>query len=360
VKKTNDLVVASHGRGLFVMDDITPIVEYSSDVQAKDLHVFASMPASKWHTWNKRGFSQAGFTAPNPPLGAVITYNLKSEIELTPEMKRKHQSPVKITIADESGALVRTIYGPSKAGVNRAVWGLDYESAKRLNFQPEREPNEFFDNQSGPPASPGTYKVAVTVNGKTENTTVTVGGDPRFELDMSVAKAQTKFGLETRDMLNAFNETLNRLDSLRTQVATVQKLLNTDDATSTLAVTYKPVLDNARDLDKKLKEFQEHFYNSEAQGGNDRLHFLAKLHDRVEGLAREGTGFGYNEPPNALLLQELEELRLEVIKVVGDFNAMLSGEVNSFNKLAMEKGANTLYAGVPVELKDSSGTAVGR
>ena len=115
----------------------------------------------------------------------------------------------------------------------------------------------------------------------------------------------------------------------------------------------------AKDLDKKLKDFQERFYNSESQGGNDRLHFLAKLHDRVSGLSRSAGGLEYNEMPSAMLQEELEALRPEVQKIVGEFNAMLSGEVNTFNKLALANGANTLYAGNPVELKGASATAVG-
>ena len=147
------------------------------------------------------------------------------------------------------------------------------------------------------------------MNGKTENTTVLVEGDPRFPIDLKVAAAQTKIGLETRDMLSAFNEMLNRVDSLRTQVATVQKLLTVEDEATVTAVSYKPVLDNAKDLDQKLKDFQERFYNSESQGGNDRLHFLAKLHDRVSGLAREAGGLEYNETPRPMLMEELETLR---------------------------------------------------
>jgi len=290
-----------------------------------------------------------------------VTYYLKSEIEVSPELKKRKQTPVKITVTDETGKLVRTVYGPSKAGVNRASWGLDYQDATKLTFLPEREPSEFFDNAGGPPVVPGTYKIAVTVNGKTENTTVQVEGDPRYPIDMKVAAAQTKIGLEARDLLSAFNEMLNRVDTLRTQVVTVQKLLTLDDEASPMTVSYQPVLDNAKALDTKLKDFQERFYNSESQGGSDRLHFLGKLHDRVSGLARQAGGLEYNEAPRPLLTEELEALRPEVQKVLGEFNAMLSGEVNTFNKLALEKGANTLYAGVPVEMKGgTSATAVGK
>ncbi len=360
VKKTHDLLVATHGRGLFVMDNITPLEDFSPAVEAKDLHVFPTLPSHLWHMWNKRGFSQAGFTAPNPPNGGVISYYLKSGIEVSPEQKKKHETPVKITVTDESGKLIKTFYGPSKAGVNEAVWNLEYDGATKLNFLPAREPSEFYDDNRGPAAIPGTYKVAVTVNGKTESTEVRVEPDPRYPMDLKVAAEQLKFGLEGRDLLSAFNEALNRANSLRTQIMTVESLLTSDNRGGVTPVAYKPVLENAKELEKKLKDFQETYYNLESQGGNDSLHFLGKLHDRVTRLARMTSGLEYNEAPTPLMLEEMEQVRPQVQKVLGEFNALLSGEVNNFNKLALEKGANTLFAGLPVELKGEAATAAGK
>lgn len=360
VKKTHDLLVATHGRGLFVMDNITPLEDFSPAVEAKDLHVFPTLPSHLWHMWNKRGFSQAGFTAPNPPNGGVISYYLKSGIEVSPEQKKKHETPVKITVTDESGKLIKTFYGPSKAGVNEAVWNLEYDGATKLNFLPAREPSEFYDDNRGPAAIPGTYKVAVTVNGKTESTEVRVEPDPRYPMDLKVAAEQLKFGLEGRDLLSAFNEALNRANSLRTQIMTVESLLTSDNRGGVTPVAYKPVLENAKELEKKLKDFQETYYNLESQGGNDSLHFLGKLHDRVTRLARMASGLEYNEAPTPLMLEEMEQVRPQVQKVLGEFNALLSGEVNNFNKLALEKGANTLFAGLPVELKGEAATAAGK
>ena len=357
-KKQHDLLVATHGRGLFILDDITPLEETTPEVLASDFHVYSTAPATKWHMWNKRGFSQAGFVTPNPPSGGVITYYLKSEIEPTPEQKRKRQSPVKITITDESGNPVRTVYGPSKKGINRATWNLSYQEATRLNFVPERPENEFFDVAMGPPALPGTYKVNVTVNGKTETQTLAVSPDPRYPFDMDAAKATLKVALEVRDEVSALHEMLNRVESLKSQLATVQKLLATDDDASASAVAYKPVVEQARSLEKRLKGFEEGIYLTEAQPeGSDRLHFLSKLQDRLEGLLRSVQMSGYNNPPNPLVLEEMAALKGELQKTLGEFNAMVSGDVTNFNKLALEKGANTLYAGNAIELKGGAASS---
>src|SRR5262249_3996776 len=72
IKKTHDLVVATHGRGLFVMDDITPLEETGPAELAKsEFHVYPAQPAVNWHSWNRRsGFTQSGFVTPNALTGA--------------------------------------------------------------------------------------------------------------------------------------------------------------------------------------------------------------------------------------------------------------------------------------------------
>src|SRR5262249_17525912 len=107
IKKSHDLVVATHGRGLFVMDNITPLEEHGADLaKQSDFHLYPVPPAVNWHFWNRRsGFSQAGFVTPNPMTGAVITYYLPNEIKPAPERagRRREQTAVKITIADSTG-----------------------------------------------------------------------------------------------------------------------------------------------------------------------------------------------------------------------------------------------------------------
>ncbi|MGH9564355.1 MAG: hypothetical protein ACRD4I_00085, partial [Candidatus Angelobacter sp.] len=216
VKQDHDLVVATHGRGLFVLDDITPLEESGGNFARSGFHLFPIAPAVNWHSWNKHGFASGGYAAPNPPTGAAITYYLPAEIKIPPELRKKRQSPVKITISDTSGQVIRTMYGPSKFGVNRVPWNLRYDGPRKLNFLPPREQGEeeefFFDPNAGPTALPGTYKVAVTVNGKTETQSAQVETDPRFKFDANALRAQLDLALELRDEVSALNEALNRMN----------------------------------------------------------------------------------------------------------------------------------------------------
>src|SRR5260370_3254952 len=263
VKKTHDLVIATHGRGLFVMDDITPLEDSGANLGKGEFHLYATLPALNWHNWSKHGFASGGFTAPNPLSGAVITYYLPAEIKVNPEQRRRGrgQTPVKITISDSSGQVIRTMYGPAKYGVNRVAWNLRYDGPKRLTLVPPPERDEesdfFFDPNTGPTALPGTYKIAVTVNGKSETQSVEVQTDPRFKLDPAAMQAQFKLAMELRDEVSALNEALNRLDNLHKQIRSLQEMLGGEENdASPVNVSYKPVLEEAPSLRNQLQALE--------------------------------------------------------------------------------------------------------
>ncbi len=368
-KNEHDLIVATHGRGLFLLDDIRPLEEADATAQAADLKLFSVAPATRWYTWNKRGFSLGGFAAPNPPNGAVISYWLKDRVRVTPEQRRLRQTPVKITVTDESGKLVRTFYGSSNQGFNRATWDMRYNDAARLTVRPDTtqpEEEEGFFPRGGPAVAPGNYKVTVTVNGKSETQAVTVASDPRFDIPAENFREQTKIALELRDQLSALNRALNRLSNLRRQVSTLQTLLAPPEevevsATSGEANSYAPVLKAASDLDKKLRTYEEPIYNLEAADENARLHFLSRFYDRVQGIYRQVTG-PYGQPPNEIVKEEIGEVQKELTAQLTAFNALLESDVAGFNKLALQHGANTLFAGPPIQIRPGdtgSATAAG-
>jgi photosystem II stability/assembly factor-like uncharacterized protein len=373
LKKTRDLVVATHGRGLFVMDDITPLEESGAELGKGEFHLYSMQPAVNWHTWNKHGqFPSGGFVAPNPMSGAVITYYLPTEIKQNPEHGERGErggrgkpSPVKITIADSTGQVVRTMNGPSKYGINRVAWNLRYDGPKRLNFLPPREGDDeemFFDPSTGPTALPGTYKVSVTVNGKTETQTVEVQTDPRFKFDDNAARAQFKLAMELRDEVSALNEALNRLNSLHKQIGNLEEMLDGgEDAQDgrQANVSYKPVLEEARALDKKIKALEAPLYNNEIQpGSQDDIHYLQTFSNRLQGAMRGVMG-GFGEAPRDVVLEEAAEVRKELESQLKQFNTFLNTDVAAFNKNASEHGSSTLFAGDPVTIKAGVVNAAG-
>jgi len=364
VRKGHDMVVATHGRGLFVLDNVSPLEEMNAQAANSGFQLFSTPATNHWLMWNKRGFSLGGFTAPNPPRGAIVDYYLPAEIKTTAEQKKKKETPVKVVVTDEQGTLIKTFYGPAKRGFNRANWDLRYEGAKKLNFTPspasEREDADFQeDNSAGPSVMPGVYKVAVTANGRTQTQTVQVGLDPRVQTDVNAFRAQVQAGLELRDEVSALAETLNRINSLKKQIASLQELLGGEGQGAEAKAAYQPVLEQSRLLSKKLEQAELPLYNNEVQpGASDRLHFLESFHDRLQGVMRNVLS-DYGQAPSELQREEMADVRTQLQGYLNTVNQLLVTDVATFNKLAIERGASTLFAGQLIELKASTQTSAG-
>ena len=115
--RDNDLVLATHGRSIWILDDITPFEQMADSVAAEDLHLFDLRTATEWRIANRGGNTgHKLFLGPNPPNGALIGYSLKT--------KPGARDRVRISISDKDGKPVRDIEGTKEAGINRVVWDL--------------------------------------------------------------------------------------------------------------------------------------------------------------------------------------------------------------------------------------------
>src|SRR5205823_6878679 len=361
VKRSHDLVVATHGRGLFVLDNITPLEELTPQVLAADLHVFSTQPAQIRVRPRRAGVAPTRFTTPNAPAGAVIDYYLKTAVDPATsgqgEQRRGERSRrgrVIVTGTDARGdTVVVDSSGPGKQGVNRYVWTLRHAGPVRLTFDrpagAEEEENPF-RTVVGPRAVPGSYSVAVTAGGRTETTTVRVEPDPVLGGDPARFAAQLVAGLEWRNALSALNTMLNRIVSLETQLKNTQQALRDNPAGDT--TTAAPVVRQARDLGRKLKELKDSLYNSDVQrdAGQDDIHYLNRFHDRLQGLGF-GLALAYAQPPNEVVEGRMKELRAQLDAYLTRFNELLRTDVAGFNKTAEERRAPILVAGEPIEVK---------
>ncbi len=364
IKRSHDLVVATHGRGLFVLDNVTALEELTPEVAARDLHVFSTLAAQIRVRPRRTGVAPTRFTTPNAPAGAVIDYYLKTALDTgsTPQGEgaqgesqgRSRRGRAIVTVTDSRGdTVVVDSSAPGKQGVNRYVWVLRYAGPTRLTFERpptgEEEENPF-RNVLGPRVGPGTYSVALTAGGRTATTKVTVEPDPVLGGDPARFAAQLRAGLEWRNALSALNEMLNRIASLETQLKNAQQALRENMRGDTTATV--PVARQARDLGRKLKELKDSLYNSDVQrdAGQDDIHYLNRFQDRLQGLGF-GLGFAYAQPPTAVVAERMKELRTQLDGYLTRFNELLRTDVAAFNKTAQDHSAPVLVAGAPVEVK---------
>ena len=354
VPRAHSLLVATHGRGLFVLDNITPLEDETPAILASDFHLFPSLPAYMLNLQPQRLPSLSNFTTPNPPTGVMIDYSLKSSLQPTPAERRQHQTPVKITVTDAHGHVVDVLYGSAHAGINRVNWGMTYAQATPLDFV-KAPPRSFFFRPSGPPVVPGTYTVTVDAAGRTATTTAVVKPDPDFPANMANFAATTHAGLEVRDEVSALNVMLNRLTSLQAQLRSVIRMLQPTQPAAAVPASTEAVLALARALDRKIEAMRASVYNVKVQpGSEDSLHYLSAFHDV---LARDMFSLspGYDLAPRADALAAVAAQRQQLDRYLAQFNGLLKTDVAAFNHLAQQHGIDALYGGGTIAVQAGSG-----
>src|SRR4029077_3331173 len=200
--RENDLVLATHGRSVWVFDDLTPIEKFDSGVAASDFTLFPPRPSTTFHLRQRRwSAGQKMFTAKNPPYGALLNYYLreaiapeppksaerddkdKKEDKDKPAAEPKKEGKAKITVLDQEGKVVREFEGPGAAGVNRINWDLRWTPpAEPTPEQLEAMAAGFDFGPRGPLAEPGEYTIKVKVGAKEQSQKLMVEEDPRITL----------------------------------------------------------------------------------------------------------------------------------------------------------------------------------
>jgi photosystem II stability/assembly factor-like uncharacterized protein len=215
--RDNDLIVGSHGRGLFIFDDATPLQRIGEALE-KTAHLFPIRRAVRFQVKPTRyGIGDKIYVGKNPPYGALLTYFLKEEI---PEDK-----PLKVEIFDGEGGLLRTLENlPRKAGVSRTSWDLNLEPpTPRRPKPPKTEPKKGEEEQaergpSGPRVPPGRYRARLVVGEESLEESFDVISNPAASIDDAALRAQFMMTKSIREMQSGVNELLRTLDGLKTQI----------------------------------------------------------------------------------------------------------------------------------------------
>jgi len=188
-RRENDLVLATFGRGFYILDDYTPLRTVNEELLEKDAHIFpikdawAYVETSRLGMPSGLGFQGANYyTAPNPPFGAVFTYYLKDTIKTRQEKRKEAQETgteeyptveemreefeereprVILTVRDADDQVVRRVHGSRRAGVHRVNWDLRFPSSTPIALQ-EQAGSPWLPPDSGPMVAPGTFTVTLS------------------------------------------------------------------------------------------------------------------------------------------------------------------------------------------------------
>jgi photosystem II stability/assembly factor-like uncharacterized protein len=173
-RRDNDLVVATHARGIFILDNLNPLQEYTGAVAQSAAHLFTIEPAEMRRLASVQAHTgDMIFRGENPPAGAVIDYWLSDPAS---------RDSITIAVRDARGRAVATVRPSRRAGVNRVVWNLRLPA---LPGAPAADNSDDDAPRGAPPGrfvAPGTYTVRLTVGSVTRDQSVIVREDPRLQM----------------------------------------------------------------------------------------------------------------------------------------------------------------------------------
>lgn len=280
--RENDLILATHGRSVWILDSISGLEQMSAKVSDSALHVFDVHPATMWRLARKRDFDgHDTFLGANPPNGAIIDFWTKSK----PDPK-----DVKIAILDAGGKQVATVKTEAlAAGMNRVVWNLHYDRAVPPTRQEQEnaarqaasggEPAEF----NGPRVDPGVYTVKVSVGTAESSTKITVEEDPRITWFTSEDRKKRHAAIDELVELTKRADSLrNKFTAAEAAVTALQTAWKRPDAPKVPDTIKK----QAEDLKKRLDDLRP-TYTPRNQGGERQL----SLEERKAELLRPEPDF---------------------------------------------------------------------
>ncbi len=216
--KTKDIIVATHGRSIWILDDATPIADWSPAVAARGVYLFPVRAATLFQYWEDFSYrAQGAFAGENPKDGALISYHLS-----------RPASTVKVTITTTGGRLVRTLAGPTSSGaIHRINWDLRHAppppSGQRGGEEGgsdtalPRPPRDIGDR--GAFVSPGTYVVTIDADGERMSQRVVVRPDPLLPVSVAQQRVREQFLLEVGAAQKGVAEVGERMTALRKQLA---------------------------------------------------------------------------------------------------------------------------------------------
>jgi photosystem II stability/assembly factor-like uncharacterized protein len=283
----DDLVVATHGRSFWILDDIAPLRQAAADIAGKDIHLYQPQTAYRTRTGDPAPERLLHWYGKNGPGGAVIDYYLRSA----------PTGEVTLEILDAEGKLVRKLSNklspsaeqeqqewpdqerqsdllPAEAGMNRFVWDLRYQP-------PTLVPGQVFDGGEephGPFAAPGRYQLRMTVAGKTETAPLEVRLDPRLKVTPEDLKKQLELALQVRERLSQTDEAVNQIRDVRAQLEALRRRWKDDPKA-------KEILDAAEAIGKKSTPVEEALVNKNIKATEDTLNYPVRIDNRLSTLA---------------------------------------------------------------------------
>ncbi|MEA2006152.1 MAG: hypothetical protein U9O50_07870 [Acidobacteriota bacterium] len=361
--RENDLIIGTHGRSIYIIDDISPLREISEALTQKKLHLFEVLDAYQYQQGRLSSFMSPGDTAfagENKRTGTCFTYYLipserkKDESKADPEsqmsgmtqfrrmgMMGPSSSRVSIEILDSQGKVVSQFNGTENKGINRVYWNFR-EQLPRAEAQMQAE--RFAFRRGGLTVLPGEYTVKIKYDSQEVSKKFAVKSDPRLKVDLEVLKENYKEAKAAQQLSMVIMEADRQIQETQKGIKTIIEYARTNRTPKT-----KDLMKAARELDGKLKELSEKLNPvPPKQGIADRS---AGLRNQVMRAVMMVMGSGY-DPLSQAAKVKYQKVSSEVEAFLEGFNKFYQTEVEEFKKLVVESGFPLFKPFKPLKLEN--------
>ncbi len=350
VIKNDDLVVATHGRSFWILDDVTPLRQYADSIASEDMHLYSPAMAYRLHTAgaDEPPPARLVFNGKNPPNGAVIYYYVKKA--------PKEKDEIKIEILDAGGSVIRSYSSkrnepldepldpddkkPEKQikvedGLNRFVWDLHYEEAHRV---PGYYLWEYGDGARGPLAVPGKYQVRLTANGKSETEAFELKIDPRVTVSQADLEKQFKLEMDVREQLNRVYDAVNQIQDVREQLDGLKRRVGPDSS--------KTLLDGVSALNTRLVTVRDPLINFKISASEDSLAYAPGIDGKLAFLSMAVSGAA-DAAPTAAEYEQFDKLKKQTDALLANWDEVRNVDIGNFQKLAAEQRVPSIFVPDP-------------
>ncbi|MFY9530606.1 MAG: hypothetical protein WBC04_05355 [Candidatus Acidiferrales bacterium] len=284
--KNGDLIVATHGRAFWILDDISPLRQLDPNAAAQSAtFLYKPRPAIRFRVGGQVPDRLLPLVGQNPPGGAIIYYSLKSapkeKEEITLEIldksgrtirkfsNRSKKEPAEESTSEEDEVQPGAELIPADAALNRFAWDLRYEKPREI-------PGGIYDEGEplAPLALPGEYQVKLTAAGKSYSQPLEIKSDLRVKASEADLAKQFELVNELRDLLDQDHAAVLGIRDLRAQLGALRKRLARNPAA-------KSVLGATADLEKSVTAIEEELIEPKASASEDMLNYPTKLNSKL-------------------------------------------------------------------------------
>ncbi|HEX8801449.1 MAG TPA: hypothetical protein VF772_22690 [Terriglobales bacterium] len=372
IVKNNDLVVATHGRAFWILDDITPLRQYNDSIPQQEAFLFTPAPTNHTVFRGSPFGGGGGAVGKNPPDGAVIDYWLKTSLKPgdkkpaasgegktdadKTDAEKKEPPKITLEILDSAGKTIRKFPKkedaggrdeeeeffnrggssaplPTDAGLNRFVWDLRYEGATRVPKAPL-----WGGSTNGPVALPGTYQVKLTVLGKSYTAPLEITADPRLSATQADLTKQFDLLMKIRDAVTETDDTILEIRDLREQINVVNKRVGS-------GAQGKPIVDAGTALDKKMTAIEEVLIQTKAKSGQDVLNYPVRLNNHFVALG--GVVDSASTAPTQQSYEVFDMLSQQLNEQMTKWKEIVATDVPAYNNLVKQQEVPALKVTQP-------------